>query len=208
MGWDEVSIKLYDTLSRSDASWCRKFALAYVCWSRWVVQILGLLGGLVLPVLMYVYPELSRCGDATHILQMAMLCLFLLFAASIFMEAVCQSDHRGVQSWIQVIFVVLYLSTGFLMAAFQAGLTILSLYKITSGNIGGWAVTERKPRSGTQTFELMDVEAQPFESACLSNAELMRIPLANDNEMADIPTPNRNRINSDVSTVECAIDGL
>jgi len=64
------------------------------------------------------------------------------------------------------------------MAAFQAGLTICSLYKITTGNVGSWVVTQRK----AQKPKIETYEVEDEESIHSSEIMLLRVPLASGDE--------------------------
>jgi len=147
IGWDEVSLQLFRKVVKADAQGTRKAAVAYVCWSRWFMQCVGLIAGIAMPLLTFVTrfnTELCHCGMATQLLQTCMFYFYMILFACCMLEAVLQTHHRGFQSWIQVIFVALFMGAGCFYIVFQAVLIIVSLFKISTGTVGGWAVTARK----------------------------------------------------------------
>jgi cellulose synthase/poly-beta-1,6-N-acetylglucosamine synthase-like glycosyltransferase len=146
IGWDEVSLKLMQKLGRSDAQGTRKAAVAYVCWSRWFMQIVGLIAGIATPLLTFAQrfdSNLCHCGMATQFLQTCMFYFYITMVASCILEAIFQTRHRGCQSWIQVIFVAIFMAAGFFYIIIQALLITVSMFKINSGTVGGWVVTAR-----------------------------------------------------------------
>jgi len=69
---------------------------------------------------------------------------YLTLFAGCTLEAILQTRHRGCQSWIQVAFVALFMGAGFFYIVIQAVLIVVSLFKISTGTVGGWVVTARK----------------------------------------------------------------
>merc|ERR1712080_336679 len=70
IGWDEVSIQLFRKTVNSDAKATRKAAVSYICYSRWFMQIIGLIAGIVTPILGLVQrlsPDFCHCGMATQL---------------------------------------------------------------------------------------------------------------------------------------------
>lgn len=164
IGWDEVSLKLMQKLRKSDAQGTRKAALAYICWSRWLMQAIGLIAGVATPLLSLVQridPDLCHCGTATQFLQTCMFYFYLTLVAGCILEAACQTHHRRFQSWIQVIFVALFMAAGFFYILFQAVLIAVSLFKISTGTVGGWVVTARNVQKPVQ----QKTEAAPDATA-------------------------------------------
>jgi len=165
IGWDEVSLKLLRKIKTSDAEGTRKLAVAYVCWSRWFMQCVGLTAGIATPILAFVQrldPDLCHCGAATQLLQTCMSYFYTLLFVSCVLEAVFQTRHRGCQSWIQVIFVALFVGFGWAYICTQALLIVVSMFKIGTGTVGGWVVTARKaqkPCPQTQASTTVDEEA-------------------------------------------------
>jgi cellulose synthase/poly-beta-1,6-N-acetylglucosamine synthase-like glycosyltransferase len=150
IGWDEVSLKLAGKLVGANAQGTRKAAVAYVCWSRWFMQIVGLIAGIATPLLTFLPrfdPDLCHCGTATQLLQTCMFYFYMMLFASCVLEAMFQTRHRGWQSWIQVIFVGIFMGAGFVYIIFQAILITMSLFKIGTGTVGGWVVTARKAQN-------------------------------------------------------------
>merc|ERR1712080_755929 len=85
------------------------------------------------------------------------------------LEAICQTRHRGLQSWIQVPFVTFFMFAGCVYIVFQALLIVVSMFKICTGRVGGWVVTARKaPMPMTLTQTASDEGATA--SSCKDNA--------------------------------------
>jgi cellulose synthase/poly-beta-1,6-N-acetylglucosamine synthase-like glycosyltransferase len=150
IGWDEVSLQLVRKMSASDAQGTRKFAVSYVCWSRWFMQVVGLVAGIATPILgviQRISTEFCHCGMATQLLQTCMFYFYITLLVSCTLEAIFQTHHRGCQSWIQVLFVALFMFAGCLYIIFQASLIVVSLFKIGTGTVGGWVVTARKAQT-------------------------------------------------------------
>jgi len=168
IGWDEVSLKLFGKMLKAGAQKSRKAAVAYVCWSRWFMQVVGIVGGLATPLLSFVQrfdPDLCHCGLATQFLQTCMFYFYMILFASCVLEAVFQIRHRGLQSCIQVIFVALFMGVGFLYLIFQALLITVSLFKISTGRVGGWVVTARKAQKpAKETDQATDLQAASGEA--------------------------------------------
>jgi len=166
IGWDEVSLKLLRKMVSSDAQGTRKFAVAYVCWSRWFMQIVGLIAGIATPILTFIQrfnADWCHCGMATQLLQTCMFYFYMILFASSVLEAVFQTRHRGCQSWIQVIFVALFMGAGCFYIVFQALLIAVSLFRISTGTVGGWVVTARKTQKNAAQIQIpasTDEEAQ------------------------------------------------
>jgi len=149
IGWDEVSLKLLAKLGKSNADGTRKVALAYICWSRWFMQGVGLIAGIVTPLLSLVQridPNLCHCGASTQLLLTVMFYFYLTLVGGCVIEAVFQTHHRGKKSWIQVIFVAIFMAAGFFYILIQAMLITVSLFKISTGTVGGWVVTARSAK--------------------------------------------------------------
>jgi cellulose synthase/poly-beta-1,6-N-acetylglucosamine synthase-like glycosyltransferase len=156
IGWDEVSLQLFQKVTKSDAQGTRKLAVSYVCWSRWFMQVVGLVAGIATPLLGLVQrinPELCHCGMGTQLLQTCMFYFYIILVISCTLESIFQTHHRGCQSWIQVLFVGLFMGVGFFYIVFQAGLIIVSLFKIGTGTVGGWVVTARKAHTPVSKAE-------------------------------------------------------
>lgn len=166
IGWDQVSLKLSRKLIKSDAENTRKTAVAYICWSRWFMQIVGLVAGIATPVLTFLPrfdPNLCHCGTATQLLQTCMFYFYITLVISCILEAIFQTHHRGSQSWIQVIFVALFMIGGFFYIIFQAALIMGSLYKIGTGRDGEWVVTKRRPQKCSNCPEVLESTEKPME---------------------------------------------
>jgi cellulose synthase/poly-beta-1,6-N-acetylglucosamine synthase-like glycosyltransferase len=147
IGWDQVSLQLFSRVFSADAKGMRKAAVAYVCWSRWWMQMVGLFAGIITPLLTFLQrfsPDFCHCGMATQLLQTCMFYFFLILFLGCMLEAAFQTHHRGCQSWIQVIFVCFFMGVGAFYIIFQAYLIIVSLFRIGTGTVGGWVVTARK----------------------------------------------------------------
>lgn len=184
IGWDQVSLQLFRKTVKSDAQSTRKAAVSYICYSRWFMQIVGLIAGIVTPILGLVQrlsPEYCHCGMATQLLQTCMFYCYICLLVSCTLEAIFQTHHRGCQSWIQVIFVVLFMTVGCLYMIFQALLICISLFRIGTGTVGGWAITARKAQKPVTLVETKmptdgDEEApasyaQPEETAKTGQAD-------------------------------------
>jgi len=81
IGWDEVSLQLLQKVVKADAQGTRKAAVAYVCWSRWFMQCVGLIAGIAMPLLTFVTrfnTELCHCGMATQLLQTCMFYFYMI----------------------------------------------------------------------------------------------------------------------------------
>jgi hypothetical protein len=66
---DQLCLKVWSKILHSDEKGTRKTAVAYVLWSRWWMQIVGLVGGVVTPILTFIQrfdPDLCHCGLATQ----------------------------------------------------------------------------------------------------------------------------------------------
>jgi len=153
IGWDQVSLQLFSKMGGSDAKGTRKTAVSYVCYSRWFMQIVGLVAGIVTPILSLIQrvsPSHCHCGLATQLLQTCMFYCYIALGASCILEAMLQTRHRGAQSWIQVLFVALFMFLGCLYIIFQATLICFSMFKIYTGTVGGWVVTARNVQKPTE----------------------------------------------------------
>lgn len=177
IGWDEVSFHAAKKMVKSDASGTRKAAVGYVLWSRWFMQVVGIIAGIATPILGFVQrldPNYCHCGMATQLLLTGMFYFYLFLIIGSVLEAVIQTHHRGCQSWIQVLFVAIFMGAGFFYIIFQALLIIISMFKISTGTVGGWVVTARKAQNGapkTLTTVAGDEEAPCQDSAVRSNEE-------------------------------------
>jgi len=78
---------------------------------------------------------------------------YLSLVVACTLEAIFQTHHRGFQSCIQVIFVGFFMFAGCAYILFQALLIIVSLFKITTGRVGGWAVTARSKKAAEKSIE-------------------------------------------------------
>jgi len=117
------------------------------------MQAIGLIAGVATPLLSLVQridPDLCHCGTATQFLQTCMFYFYLTLVAGCILEAACQTHHRRFQSWIQVIFVAIFMAAGFFYILFQAVLITVSLFKISTGTVGGWVVTARNVQKPVQ----------------------------------------------------------
>lgn len=166
IGWDEVTFKHSGDIWRSEQTCFRKFGTSYICWNRWVLQVIGLIAGFVTPVLGLMHSLFPNQPDSqiTQFVQRFSLYFFIILILLALTEATLQTHHRGCQSWIQVIFVVIFLLLGPLYVIFQALLIVTSMFKIATGTVGGWYVTTRSKATDTQPekhFEIAgDVESQ------------------------------------------------
>merc|ERR1712228_785094 len=101
---------------------------------------------------------------------------YLSIVVSCALEAIFQIHHRGMQSFIQVFFVGFFMFAGAAYILFQAFLIIVSLFKIATGRVGGWAVTARgkqdpKPvRKSTKEEDAVSVKAASDAAECDGNA--------------------------------------
>jgi hypothetical protein len=160
----------------SDAQKQRKVGVSYICHFRWLMQMIGLIAGIVTPVLgliQRINPNACHCGLATQLLQTCMLYFYITLAVSCTLEAVFQVRHRGRQSCIQVFFVTLFMLAAFVYVLFQALLIAVSMYKICTGTVGGWAVTARnvqKPLSEEAVESVGDLEAQASKDQPTENS--------------------------------------
>jgi cellulose synthase/poly-beta-1,6-N-acetylglucosamine synthase-like glycosyltransferase len=165
IGWDEVSLQLFRKMMVSDANNARKVAVSYLCWSRWCMQVVGLIAGIATPILgllQRINPDYCHCGVATQLLQTGMLYFYLMLLTGCTLEAILQTHHRGCQSWIQVLFVAIFMGAGFFYVLFQALLIAVSLFRISTGTVGGWTVTARsvqKPKAQPQHSSTTHVAA-------------------------------------------------
>jgi cellulose synthase/poly-beta-1,6-N-acetylglucosamine synthase-like glycosyltransferase len=168
IGWDQVSLQLWRKVFNADAKGTRKAAVAYVCWSRWWMQIVGLFAGIITPFITFLQrfnPDFCHCGMATQMLQTCMFYFFLILFLGCVLEAAFQTHHRRCQSWIQVIFVALFMGVGCLYIVFQACLICVSLFRIGTGTVGGWVVTARKTQKPKEQVKETVDEEQPQEPA-------------------------------------------
>jgi len=94
----------------------------------------------------------------------------LLFVCCV-LEAVFQTHHRGCQSWIQVIFVALFMGFGWAYVCIQALLIIVSLLKIGTGTVGGWAVTARKAQKPPTQAEAPSAVDEEAPAPCAQKGE-------------------------------------
>jgi cellulose synthase/poly-beta-1,6-N-acetylglucosamine synthase-like glycosyltransferase len=143
MGWDEISFKRFSDICT--ASTPARLAVAYICYSRWLLQLAGLLACVLLPSV-----NLVRANAEQFIaFEVMMFCswgLWFAFALCCTSEAILQVRHRGRQSWLQIVFVMIFLLLGPAFVLFNATLIGVSIWRNCTGTIGSWAVTSRGPQ--------------------------------------------------------------
>jgi cellulose synthase/poly-beta-1,6-N-acetylglucosamine synthase-like glycosyltransferase len=183
IGWDEVSLQLWRKMMSAEVPRSRKFGVAYVCYSRWWMQIVGFVAGIVTPALSFVQranPELCHCGMGTQLIQTCLFYFSLVLVVGCFVEAMFQVHHRGAQSLIQALFVALFMGAGVLYIAFQGCLIVVSLFKIGTGTVGGWTVTARrdqKPKVQTEPKIMNEVDE---ETPKMAKVVCQESPIEND----------------------------
>jgi hypothetical protein len=164
---------------KSDAQGTRKAAVAYILWARWVMQMLGLMAGVVAPLLnfaRFLDPNLCHCGMSTQLVETFIWWVYMTVMVAVTLEAVFQTHHRGSQSWIQVLFVALFLAAGSFYTIYNFVLITSSLSSIASGTVGAWVVTERKPPTGpakTQVETCEDEEALACKTVAGPSDEIL-----------------------------------
>jgi cellulose synthase/poly-beta-1,6-N-acetylglucosamine synthase-like glycosyltransferase len=189
IGWDQVSFQLWQHLFAADAKRTRKVAVAYVCWSRWCMQVVGIIAGIVTPLLSFLQrfnPDFCHCGMGTQLVQTSLFYFYLILFLSSTVEAMLQTHHRGYQSWIQVTFVALFMGFGWLYIVFQASLIMVSFVRIGTGTVGGWIVTARKvqkSKADLQNVFLHDEESQNEPSS--KEPALQEPPTVMFNDLVD-----------------------
>merc|ERR1711988_208500 len=104
------------------------------------------------------------CGMGTRLLENFMFYFYVTLVLCVTCEAIFQIGHRGSQSIIQVFFVAIFMAAGCFYILFQAGLIVVSLFKIATGRVGGWVVTARGKQqtstaAGDKNAEAMKIEA-------------------------------------------------
>jgi cellulose synthase/poly-beta-1,6-N-acetylglucosamine synthase-like glycosyltransferase len=164
IGWDQVSLYHFRDIFKAKASCSRRAAVAWVLYSRWLMQVVGIIAGVASPILIFIQRQsvtLCHCGMGTRLLENCMFYFYLSLVISCTMEAIFQIRHRGVQSFIQVFFVGVFMFAGCAYILFQALLIIVSLFKIGTGRVGGWAITARGKSSSSANKMLAkaDLEA-------------------------------------------------
>merc|ERR1712146_63593 len=110
------------------------------------------IAGVASPILILIQRQsvtLCHCGMGTRLLENCMFYFYLSLVISCTLEAIFQIHHRGLQSFIQVFFVGLFMFCGCAYILFQALLIIVSLFKIGTGRVGGWAITVRGKSSSS-----------------------------------------------------------
>jgi hypothetical protein len=160
IGWDQVSLALRQKFASSDAQRKRKVALAYICWYRWFNCIIGVAMPILTLVMDFYDYDLCHglhCAVAIDWLKSWLVYLYFMLVTCCVFEACYQTEHRGLQSWLQVISVFVFMLAGPCNMFLQAMLIVVSLFKISTGTVRGWAVTARSvppTQAGTQRHGL------------------------------------------------------
>lgn len=174
MGWDQVSILYFDAIARSNLSFREKAGLYYVFPGRWMACSIGLIAGIVHPIVALVYagypwgPWLNA---------------ELLIGGAFYSVSTCVMLSQLVihQAWRSWAFVLLFYFTGPVYLCFQASLVLYSLFSIIAKRDNGWVVTQRALPSGTAAGAETPARAAPALSGPgLSSLSPFRKPSAAD----------------------------
>lgn len=179
IGWDQVSLKVWSKIVNSEEKSTRKTAVAYVLWSRWWMQIVGLVGGVVTPLLVFIQrfdSNLCHCGLATQFVQTYLFYFYLTMLAGSTLEAMFQTHHRGLQSWLQVPFVMFFMWAGCVYVLFQFLLIQVSLFRIFTGRVGGWVVTKRAGKTSAEAEGISNTP-EDYDDAPSSKEEAENSPM-------------------------------
>lgn len=152
MGWDETSLKHGRAFTERGTLNCR--ARCGMCWTfiiRWCLMMLSVGAVWVGFPLTMIWP-LNADNWGKLITVLGRICFIAGCGPWFFatMEAILQVHHRGRQSAIQVLFVFLVSSPcGFAsFFIFNFLQQIVSCWKICTGTVSGWEVTQRGPAEG------------------------------------------------------------
>jgi cellulose synthase/poly-beta-1,6-N-acetylglucosamine synthase-like glycosyltransferase len=191
MGWDELSLKRFHDICSSSAPLLRRLAVAYVCYSRWLLQLSGILACFVLPLMQWLRNGQKNFA-ATELVLACTTFMLVAFFSCVILEAICQTRHRGRQSWIQVFFVLLFLILGHFFVLFNAILISVSLWRNFTGALGTWTVTARS-HSGSKNSKADVSVRRPAISTNFIDLEA-----ASNEKYAPIPV--HQVVTSDVSS--------
>mmetsp|Transcript_56275 Transcript_56275/g.89332 ORF Transcript_56275/g.89332 Transcript_56275/m.89332 type:complete len:567 (+) Transcript_56275:33-1733(+) len=164
LGWDQVSLKYLSVVWFGNSLACSfRLRLAHLLYSRWFSQICG--AGVITPALGLVWRlDAANWGMAIFGLSSIMFSCFILNSYCTLVEAIAQTHHRGFDSWIQVLFVALFLNSVPFYILWMAFLSMLSLAKIVLGQVPEWVVTSRAEATSLER-PVSDGEANPLVSA-------------------------------------------
>lgn len=160
MGWDETSLKHSGSFATDGRLTCRaRCGLIWTFLIRWAMTCLTL-GAVWIGLPLTIIWPLSADDWGKLINLLGHVCFFSGCGPWFFstVEAICQTQHRGRQSWIQVFFVFL-VSSPFGFAAFFAFnflQQIVSCFKICTGTVSGWEVTARGPPGPAEGIGWLD----------------------------------------------------
>jgi len=140
IGWDQVSFKHFRSVVwDAKLPFLRRLGLLHMLYTRWISLFLAVFASVALPLSHYLGRQSWDWGP----LPVLLLAYYVILAVCCMVESICQVQHRGYQSWIQVLFVAGYLCLNSQILMIQIALVSISMFKISTGRVGGWAVTTR-----------------------------------------------------------------
>lgn len=176
LGWDQVSLKYLSAVWFGNNLACNfRLRLAHLLYSRWFSQFCAVAAGVITPALGLVWRlNAANWGMAIFGLSSIMFSCFILNVYCTLVEAIAQTRHRGFDSWIQVLFVALFLNSGPIYILWIAFLSMSSLVKIVLGQVPEWVVTSRAEASSLES-PLSDGEANPLVSGGSDGSSRYRV---------------------------------
>merc|ERR1711972_148169 len=149
IGWDETSLKHSGAITKEGSITCRaRFGLVWTFLVRWVMTVLTV-GSVYVGFPVTVYWPLRSDVWGCLITYAGFVCFVAGSVPWVLatLEAVIRAPQRGMQGVIQVFFVFLVASPfGFAaFFVFNFALQLTSCFKLSTGRVSGWEVTQRGP---------------------------------------------------------------
>lgn len=150
LGWDQVSLKYRQALlaARSGMTCCIWLGLLNMFYFRIIVMFAtfwGIIGCPVFVIMSEEFKDVLTVGPAIMALRQYLACCLAAHFCLCVVEALCQSHHRGKQSVLQALYVMLFIAVGGLVyIPYQFWLQSVSFYRVVSGQVGEWVVTKRE----------------------------------------------------------------
>merc|ERR1719253_1494185 len=158
MGWDQVTLTHAHQFWKSGHSVRKRLGLYYIFVFRWFMQTMALFVTIfnsytaIESFLTHQPIASSSAGPLVRLVQRGSFALYLTFIISTLFRA---SFYKSASL---VPFIICYFAILPLYVIFGGVLIAVSLYRITTGNIGGWVVTSRVSTTKPLQRPLVDTE--------------------------------------------------
>jgi len=136
IGWDQVSIRYFHSISAAGLNCREKAGLYYVFPGRWIACSVGIVAGIIHPIIAAVYAGYPW----GPYLNAALIYGFSFYILSTTMTFFQMVYHHPVRDWP---FIIIFYFAGPIYVMWQAVLVSTSLCRIVSGRDSGWVVTKR-----------------------------------------------------------------